>query len=309
MKFVPNAISSRIGHQALLLEKASPNLLFGAGIVGFVGTVVLASRATLKIDETLEATQKELARIEEASLLIDGRGDRVHSDHDIRHDKAIVYVRAVKDVTKLYGPAIIVGVVSVGCLTKSHSILTKRNAALTAAYAAVEKAFNEYRERVREELGEEKERELYYPLEACEIEDEDSDKKGKKEVATKRRASMYARFFDRENRNWNPEPFYNLAFLRSQQNFANDKLRAKGHILLNDVYDSLGMERTTAGAVVGWLWQAGGDNYVDFGIFNRKMEPEHFDFFNGHENAILLDFNVDGVVYDKIDKIQDSRRP
>lgn len=309
MKLVPVAVSSRFGRQLLQIEKKSPSLLFGAGIVGFVGTVVLASRATLKLDEVLEGTQKELARINEGTDVVDEQGRRAYSEQDATHDKAIVYLRATKDLARLYGPAVGVGIISIACLTKSHSILTKRNAALTAAYAAVEKAFAEYRGRVREAVGEEKERELYYPLEKCEIEDEETGKTKKELRATDRTCSMYARFFDNENKNWSPVPEYNILFLRSQQNYANDRLRAKGHLFLNDVYDMLGMERTTPGAVVGWLWQHGGDNYVDFGIFNREMQPQHYDFFRGLEGAVLLDFNVDGVIFKELDKIQDPRKP
>lgn len=309
MKLVPVAVSSKFGRQLLHIEKASPNILFGVGIVGFVGTVVLASRATLNLDAVIEVTQKDIGRVNDNAELTDENGKIVYTAEDAQHDKMVVYARAARDITKLYGPAVIVGVVSIACLTKSHHILTKRNAALTAAYAAIEKAFAEYRGRVRDAYGEERERELYYPLEKCEIdEEENSGKKKKESIVTGRKASIYARFFDSTNQNYNPIPEYNIAFLRSQQNYANDKLRARGHLLLNDVYDLLGMERTTPGAVVGWLWQKGGDNYVDFGIFNQAMQPEHYDFFRGLEDSILLDFNVDGIIYDKLDSLQNPRK-
>jgi hypothetical protein len=92
-----------------------------------------------------------------------------------------------------------------------------------------------------------------------------------------------------------------------QQNFANDRLRAKGHLLLNDVYDSLGLPRTAAGCVVGWVkggngQTTAGDGYVDFGLFDPETQ-EIRDFFRGDNGALWLDFNVDGEVYKLIGDI------
>ena len=91
-------------------------------------------------------------------------------------------------------------------------------------------------------------------------------------------------------------------FLRAQQQYANDKLIAQGHLFLNEVYDMLGLPRTKAGAIVGWVYDdnnAVGDNFVDFGIYDVHRETAR-DFVNGYERSILLDFNVDGVIYDLI---------
>ena len=54
------------------------------------------------------------------------------------------------------------GGLSIAALTRSHNILTKRNAALTAAYGALEKGFSEYRARVVEKYGEEEDRDFRY---------------------------------------------------------------------------------------------------------------------------------------------------
>jgi hypothetical protein len=111
--------------------------------------------------------------------------------------------------------------------------------------------------------------------------------------------SIYAKFFDEACANWNDRPELNLVFLRGQQNYANDLLHARGHLFLNEVYAMLGIPHTTAGAIVGWTISKDADNYVDFGIYElNKMKAR--DFVNGYERSILLDFNVDGVIYDKI---------
>lgn len=299
MKFVPTGIS-RFANSAIFSgRKHSPAILFGVGMVGFVGTTILACKATLKVEQIIETAEKDLSDVQIGLDM--KRSD--YTDDEAKHDKIVIYTRTTVALAKLYAPAIGVGILSVAALTQSHRILNNRNAAITAAYAAVIQAFDEYRGRARELLGEEKERELRYPLEKCEI--EETDEKGKlvkktKEVRAPGSASMYARFFDRSCSSWEPIPSHNIVFLQCQQNWANDRLKAKGHLFLNEVYDMLGIERSPAGQVVGWLWKGDGDNYVSFGIFDKEVSEEQWEFITGREDAILLDFNVDGMIYQKI---------
>ena len=218
-------------------------------------------------------------------------------------EREIGYSRAVVDVTKLYAPVVLVGAASIIALTGSHKILTSRNAALTAAYAALDKGFREYRHRVVKEFGPEVDQRLRYDTEERAVTQVTPDG-SKKEVKVLRAGpdniSIYARFFDDLCSSWSRTPEFNHLFLRCQQNYANDLLRSRGHIFLNEVYDMVGIERSKAGAVVGWvISKDGGDNYVDFGIFDGN-NPRARDFVNGREGSILLDFNVDGVIYDKI---------
>lgn len=295
MKFIPNAVSSRVARQVLVAQKNSPAILFGAGIVGMVSTTVLACRATLRVEEVLEKTQDGIETVEK--VLAERRKD--YTEQDAKKDKLYIYIRAGVSLGRLYAPAIVCGGLTVAALTKSHTILNKRNAGLLAAYTAVEKRFGEYRDRVAEKYGREQEDELYYELEKCEIDDE--SKAGKKKTVKKARrgGSIYARFFsDQTTRSYSKEPEYNLLFLRAQQNFANDRLQSRGHVFLNEIYDSLGFERSSEGAVVGWI-KGQGDDYIDFGIFDSSDMNRFYDFVTGAE-GVWLDFNVDGVIYDKI---------
>lgn len=114
--------------------------------------------------------------------------------------------------------------------------------------------------------------------------------------------SQYARIFDDSCVGWTRDPEYNMNFLKDQQKYCNDKLKAKGHLFLNDVYDLLGLPRTKAGTMVGWVYDEEnpiGDNFVDFGLFGMN-DNRNYDFINGYTNTACLDFNVDGNILDYI---------
>ena len=297
LALIRDAVTSKAARQLLQIKAHSPVLLLGAGIIGVGATVVLASRATLKVQDVLEDHQTLMEKI-------NGSEQEGYSEDDRRSDKTILFVKTTSEIIKLYSPAVIVGLASVSFLITGHQIQARRSAALMAAYSGLEKAFAKYRQRVVDDLGEDKDREYRYGAVKGEYVEHDKDGK---EISRKPglkvdpgEPSGYAQFFDERSPSWNQEPMYNFLFLKTNQNYLNDRLRAKGHVFLNEVYDQLGLRRTKAGAVVGWVWDGDGDNYIDFGIFDRTMEPQHLDFFSGRENAILLDFNVDGVIYDRI---------
>lgn len=290
---IPNSVSSKVGRSTLLSQKHAPTVLFGLGVLGTIGSTVLACRATLKLDEIVGETENNLSLAHRMS-------SPQYSETDRQGDVALIYVKSTTKIVKLYAPSVALGVVSIGALTASHNILQNRNAALAAAYLAVDKAFTEYRERVVEKYGHEEDLKLRYEMEAVEVTNEETGKKEKLLHATPGAASMYARFFDEYSSSWSKEPEYNLLFLKCQQNYANDLLKSRGHVFLNEVYDMLGIKRSQAGSVVGWVISRDGDNYIDFGMFDADNSGSR-DFINGREGSILLDFNVDGVIYDKIE--------
>lgn len=126
------------------------------------------------------------------------------------------------------------------------------------------------------------------------------DKVEPKENPISKNLSVYARFFDAGCTAWRNDSEYNLMYLKQQQKYANGVLKEQGYLFLNDVYDMLGIPRTKAGQVVGWVYNEenpNGDNFVDFGIYNEGNE----DFVNGFGKNPLLDFNVDGNILDKME--------
>lgn len=301
---LPSAVTSRISHRALVAQKHSPQVLFYGGIFLMGATVVSACRGTLQLEDILEEMRKDRETISDSAK----SRPEVYTERDVKKLNLNVTIRGVAKIAKAYLPAITLGVAAVSCLTSAHNQLMRRNAGLSAALAATERALDSYRNRVREAYGEDKELELWrgQKTETVDDVDENGKKTGhKKKVKIGGGYSQYARVWGKDTSNeWDPQPEYNLPKLRSAQEWATMKLNSNGHIFLNEVYDMLGLERTPAGAVVGWLSKkyGGSDGYVDFGVLGREGEDQYrfLDFVTGREDCLVLDFNVDGEIWRKI---------
>jgi hypothetical protein len=295
-------IMNRVGFQ---LKKHSPEILIVAGVIGVVTGAVMACRATTKISGILENTKKEIDKIHDC--MTDESLAEEYTSENGKKDMAIVYAQTGVELVKLYAPSVLLGTLSFMSIIASNNILRQRSVALAAAYATVDKGFKEYRNRVIERFGEEIDRELKYNIQTKKFDEtvvceNGKEKKSKTDinVADPNTYSTYARFFDDGCKGWEKDSEYNLMFLRSQQQFSNDLLKARGHLFLNEVYDMLGIPRTKAGQVVGWVYDPEnpiGDNYVDFGIYDTHREAVR-NFVNGYERIILLDFNVDGNIWE-----------
>ena len=306
-KDILNTLTRAFGRVGLKLQKHSPEILVVGGVVGIVTSAVMACKATTKLDDILGETQEQLDQIHN---YVDEHGyTEKYTEEDSKKDLAIVYTQSAVKLAKLYGPSVILGTVSIAAILGGHNILRKRNIALAAAYKAIDTGFKEYRERVVERFGKELDRELKYNIKRKEIEETEVGEDGtetvvKKEVdvADPNAHSIYARFFDDGCTGWEKDAEHNLTFLKLQQDWANRVLKNKGYLFLNDVYDMLGIPKTKAGQIVGWVYDEKnpiGDNFVDFGIYDLYNERNRA-FVNGYEKTILLDFNVDGNILDLI---------
>ena len=303
-------LTNKASRSVLVVKKFSPEILVGVGIVGLIGSTVMACNATLKVDAVLAVAKEKKDKIDKMTEYANSRIDFDENDYtpqDRQKDLLITYVQTGADFAKLYGPAVLLGGLSIACILGSYNIMRKRNIAVVAAYKVLKDGFDKYRERVVEDLGAEKDLEYRHGTKMEKVEETVTDpetgkkKKLKKDVATydSNHVSQYARFFDESCPQWSKTPEYNLLFLKTQQNYANDLLHARGHLFLNEVYDMLGMKHTQEGSVTGWVLSESSDNFVDFGIFDVRRKAAR-EFVNGDERSILLDFNVDGIIWDKI---------
>jgi hypothetical protein len=294
-----NGVASKT---VMKLKKHSPEILVVAGIAGTVVSAVLACKATTKVAEILDETKGTLDTIHEG-METGAINGQEYTTEDGKKDTVVVYAQTGMKLAKLYAPAIILGTLSITSILASNNILRKRNVALGAAYAAIDKSFKEYRGRVIERFGEQVDTELKYGIKAKKFEEIEVDPETGKEKKVKKTVTVadpnlqsdYAVYFDSKSRNYETNPDYNRMFLKAQQAFANDKLQTRGHLFLNEVLDDLDLPRTPAGQIVGWT-KDGPDGYVNFRIVEVERETED----GRHEPALLLDFNVEGNIWEKM---------
>ena len=302
---IMNGMTRTFNKFGFQLKKHSPEILMAVGVVGTVASTVMACKATLKLNDVLDESKDIIEKIHEVSEDEDMKDK--YTEDDAKKDLTITYVQTGAKIAKLYAPAVILGTLSLTAILASNNILRKRNVALAAAYATIDRSFKDYRSRVVERFGKELDKELRYNIKAKEIEETVIDENGKEKTVKKtvnvsdpNGYSDYARFFDESCAGWNKTPEYNLMFLKQQQAHANRLLQQNGYLFLNEVYEMIGLPKTKAGQVVGWVYDEKnpiGDNFVDFGIYDIYNEKAR-DFVNGYERSILLDFNVDGNVWE-----------
>jgi hypothetical protein len=305
---VSTSVAKFAGKAEFTIKKNSPEILLGAGIVGFVGTIVLACRATCRADEVLEFHRRKIKDINDAKEIADAdpEGEMSYDIEIYRQDKAVRYLKTTGSLAKLYAPTIAVGTLSLACILTSRNIMQKRYLGVVAAYNGLSAAFEEYRKRVRDEYGEGLDKHFRYgtTYDELPVYDENGKKTKEKEQVEKTETGMVipnddsCRFFDSSNPNWDKNPTFSMMWLRGQQNILNDILHTRGHVFLNEVYDALGFPHTPQGAVLGWI-DGEGDNCIDFGLYDPNKESVRR-FVNGVDNVIMLEFNHDGVIWDKI---------
>lgn len=299
---IMKSVNGMASKTVMKLKKHSPEILVVAGIAGTVVSAVLACKATTKVAEILDETKGTLDTIHEG-METGAINGQEYTTEDGKKDTVVVYAQTGMKLAKLYAPAIILGTLSITSILASNNILRKRNVALGAAYAAIDKSFKEYRGRVIERFGEQVDTELKYGIKAKKFEEIEVDPETGKEKKVKKTVmvadpnlqSDYAVYFDNKSRNYETNPDYNRMFLKAQQAFANDKLQTRGHLFLNEVLDDLDLPRTPAGQIVGWT-KDGPDGYVNFRIVEVERETED----GRHEPALLLDFNVEGNIWEKM---------
>lgn len=307
---VGTSVARAAGKTEFMIKKNSPEILLALGIVGFIGTVVTACKSTLKADEVLEYHNRKMKDIHDAKEIADeDTSGKMEYDLQLyRQDMAIQYTKTAGRMIKLYAPTIALGTLSLACILTSRNIMQKRYLGVVAAYNGVSAAFEEYRKRVREEYGEGLDKHFRYgttydTLNVVEMDENGKNQKKKVDVENTSSDMINpnddaVRFFDETNPNWDKNPSFTMMWLKGQQNILNDILHTRGHVFLNEVFDALGFPHTPQGAVLGWV-SDGDDGYIDFGLYDQNKDSVRR-FVNGLDNVIMLEFNHDGVILDRI---------
>lgn len=287
----------------------SPEIFIAAGIVAVIGGTVAACRATTRACDILDEAKENLDAVHTIS-----DNPELCEKHDYtpevrRKDVAVIYAHTAMKLAACYAPAVVVGGVGIYSILTSHKIMKKRNAALATSFAATSKAFKEYRGRVVERFGADVDKELRYNIKAKKIEETIVDENGKTkkvkktvEVADPEAATDWTQFvIDSSVPWWKENMDYNMMLLKTEQQYATDRLRSRKHLFLNDILERLELPKTPEGQIGGWVWnpredEVMGDGFVDFNI--NLTYRENPDFENGLEPIATLDFNCDGNIHE-----------
>lgn len=298
---IPSSVTRALSKAMFKVRKWSPELLIGLGAIGVVGSTVLACKATLKLEDTVA---EEREKVETSRRCIEEAQTEEYKKL-AKQNLTVTYLKAGANIAKLYAPAVGVGILSLASIFASNDISRKRNVAVTAAYAELLAHMKDYEQKVIDKFGKEANEELKGIVAAPETEEVTGAPKSEVINSDEKKFNPgpYSKIFDETNPWWEKDAEYNLMFLRAREAQANDKLRAKGRLFLNEVYELLGMEPTKAGQVVGWIYKSNpeenktGDNYVSFGLYDVD-NPSARRFVNGLERSVVLNFNVDGNIFE-----------
>lgn len=287
----------------LSIKKHSPEILVAAGIGTGIVAAIVACKQTIKANDIVAEARKSLQNIEDVKELA-ANNEVEYTEENEQEDRKIIGMQVAVGMAKTYALPVGLGVLSITCILAGHHILKKRNVALAAAYSALSTDFMNYRKRVVNKYGKDVDFMLKNGLEkqivANQVIDPETGevKETKEEVLTYEgdKLSQYARVFDEVgSTQWTPSADHNRAFLLMEQNYFNERIRTRGYIFLNEVYERLGFRPTKAGSVVGWVYQNADYEGIDFGIFTAHTQKAA-EFLEGTEPSIILDFNVQGDI-------------
>lgn len=306
----------------------SPTVLVIGGTICLVGAVVAAHEAGRKVEITKVANREaidNLKDIKESGEYTNEEGEIIEfTEDDYKKELTHAYLGYFWDMTKLYGPVVLMAGASAGCYIGGHKVLAKRLAGMTAAYTTIDQAYKRYRENVIKISGEDADKRYFLGLDGTDkekwyetaIDEKTGDVKQVGKAKTRdidvvsdvklwKQASPYAVRLDM-CKGFTKDSNYNVMWLQSMEKIANDKLDFKGYLTLYEVYDALGVVSELSSEVekmshqVGWV-----KGYGDGDIrFNLVLVPSRVMVKDGALKNIneigLIDFNCVGTIWDKI---------
>ena len=302
MKINTKTLRKSFKKAQLTVRKHSPEILMVAGVIGTVAGAVMACKETLELEDVLDECKREKMELEEQYAMCE-----LYSEDALKKDKVKLTIKQAAKIVKLYAPSVIMEATSIGVIFASNDIMRKRNASMAAAYATLNSMYKRYRQNVIESYGEEVDKDMRFGVKHEKVTEIDEDGNKVKVDArivdldnTALAISDYSRFFQEGCRGFDARSGrYNFLYLKGLQTMFNNKLIADGYVMLNDVYRELGFDTIPEGWSIGWVYDEEnpiGDNYIDFGLYEARNKNQRA--VNGWEPVILMDFNVDGNLYE-----------
>lgn len=302
MKINTKTLRKSFKKAQLTVRKHSPEILMVAGVIGTVAGAVMACKETLELEDVLDECKQEKMELEEQYAMCEE-----YSEDALKKDQVKLTIKQVAKIVKLYAPSVIMEATSIGVIFASNDIMRKRNASMAAAYATLNSMYKRYRQNVIESYGEEVDKDMRFGVKHEKVTEIDEDGNKVKIDArivdldnTALAISDYSRFFQSGCKGFDASSGrYNLLYLKGIQAMFNNKLIADGYVMLNDVYRELGFDTIPEGWSIGWVYDEAnpiGDNYIDFGLYEARNKNQRA--VNDWEPVILMDFNVDGNLYE-----------
>ena len=302
MKINTKTLRKSFKKAQLTVRKHSPEILMVAGVIGTVAGAVMACKETLELEDVLDECKQEKMELEEQYAMCEE-----YSEDALKKDKVKLTLKQAAKIVKLYAPSVIMEATSIGVIFASNDIMRKRNASMAAAYATLNSMYKRYRQNVIESYGEEVDKDMRFGVKHEKVTEIDEDGNKVKIDArivdldnTALAISDYSRFFQSGCKGFDASSGrYNLLYLKGIQAMFNNKLIADGYVMLNDVYRELGFDTIPEGWSIGWVYDESnpiGDNYIDFGLYEARNKNQRA--VNDWEPVILMDFNVDGNLYE-----------
>ena len=302
MKINTKTLRKSFKKAQLTVRKHSPEILMVAGVIGTVAGAVMACKETLELEDVLDECKQEKMELEEQYAMCEE-----YSEDALKKDKVKLTIKQAAKIVKLYAPSVIMEVTSIGVIFASNDIMRKRNASMAAAYATLNSMYKRYRQNVIESYGEEVDKDMRFGVKHEKVTEVDED--GNKVKIDERIVDLdntalaisdYSRFFQAGCKGFDANNGrYNFLYLKGLQAMFNNQLIADGYVMLNDVYRELGFDTIPEGWSIGWVYDEEnpiGDNYIDFGLYEARNKNQRA--ANGWEPVILMDFNVDGNLYE-----------
>ena len=302
MKINTKTLRKSFKKAQLTVRKHSPEILMVAGVIGTVAGAVMACKETLELEDVLDECKQEKMELEEQYAMCEQ-----YSEDALKKDQVKLTIKQAVKIVKLYAPSVIMEATSIGVIFASNDIMRKRNASMAAAYATLNSMYKRYRQNVIESYGEEVDKDMRFGVKHEKVTEIDEDGNKVKVDArivdldnTALAISDYSRFFQMGCKGFDASSGrYNLLYLKGIQAMFNNKLIADGYVMLNDVYRELGFDTIPEGWSIGWVYDEAnpiGDNYIDFGLYEARNKNQRA--VNDWEPVILMDFNVDGNLYE-----------
>ena len=302
MKINTKTLRKSFKKAQLTVRKHSPEILMVAGVIGTVAGAVMACKETLELGDVLDECKQEKMELEEQYAMCEQ-----YSEDALKKDQVKLTIKQAAKIVKLYAPSVIMEATSIGVIFASNDIMRKRNASMAAAYATLNSMYKRYRQNVIKSYGEEVDKDMRFGVKHEKVTEIDEDGNKVKIDArivdldnTALAISDYSRFFQAGCKGFDASSGrYNLLYLKGIQAMFNNKLIADGYVMLNDVYRELGFDTIPEGWSIGWVYDEEnpiGDNYIDFGLYEARNKNQRA--VNDWEPVILMDFNVDGNLYE-----------